>query len=161
MAQLTISNPNKYTTKETENEMVSYHVAGPKALVAKYITVQTAELKKIGKTLTFDDETNAPLFHCTFEKSFQVYENGVLGFSINEEDEEYVFVDTTLYKMQQARIDGCKNPETKAMLKERQMVKDDNFMKLLSTNSQARLAKYIAKNPRTAKTAESAIDDLG
>lgn len=161
MAQLTISNPNKYTTKETENEMVSYHVTGPKALVTKYITVQTAELEKIGKTLTFDDETGAPLFHCTFEKSFQVYENGVLGFSINEEDEEYVFVDTTLYKMQQARIAGCKNEETKAMLQERQLVKDDNFMKLLSTNSQARLAKYIAKNPRTAKTASSAIDDLG
>ena len=57
MEQLKISTPNKYTTKETENEMVSYHVTGPKALVTKYIAVQTAELDKVGKTLTFDDET--------------------------------------------------------------------------------------------------------
>lgn len=32
MEQLEITNPNQYTSKDTENEMVSYQVTGPKAL---------------------------------------------------------------------------------------------------------------------------------
>jgi len=161
MEQLTISTPNSYKSTSTGTEMVSYLVKGPKALIEKYIKVQNAELAKDEKEVTFDDETKAPLFHVTLDKAMQVFETGVLNFSINEDDEEYVFVDTTKYKMQEARIESCKNESTKELLLNRKLDKEDKFTDLLAKNKQARLAKYIAKNPRTVKTDESAIDDLG
>ena len=160
MEQLTISNPNQYTSKSANAEMVSYSVKGPKALIEKYIKVQSAILAKDDKELTYDDDTKAPLFHMTLDKSMQVFETGVLNFSINEDDEEYVFVDTTVYKMQEARINTCKNESTKELLEKRKLDKEDKFIELLAKRKQERLAKYIAKNPRSAKT-ESAIDDLG
>lgn len=161
MEQLTISNPNSYKSTSTGTEMVSYLVKGPKALIEKYIKVQNAQLAKDGKELTFDDNTKAPLFHVTLDKAMQVFETGVISFSINDDDEEYVFVDTTKYKMQEARIESCKNESTKELLINRKLDKEDKFMDILATNKQARLAEYIAKNPKAVTADTNAIDDIG
>lgn len=160
MEQLEISNPNQYTSKESENEMVSYQVTGPKALVDKYIKVKTAILAKVDKVLTFDEETKRPLWHCSLEKAMKVNTKGILQFSINDDNEEYDFVDTTLWKMQDARIQSCKDEATKVRLENRRDDKDDKFLEILAINKQARLAKYIAKNPKVVADA-NAIDDLG
>lgn len=136
---LEISNPNSYKCISTDVEMVSYLVKGPIDLIKKYIEVQKAQLAKDHKYVTFDDKTKAPLFHITLDEAMKVYENGVLGFSFNDDDEEYVFVDTTLYKMQQARIKGCKDESTKTRLISRQVYKKEKFIELLANIKYVRL----------------------
>lgn len=167
MKKLVINNPNSYTSSATDTAMVSYHVVGSKELIAQYERVKGAELAKVGKELSYaDEEQTIPLFHTTLENACKIKEEGTLIFSINEKGEETVYADITAYKLQEDRINSCKDKARKALLENRLEDKNDIFMELLAERKSERMEEWIKNNPRTPKVAEftdisESEDDLG
>lgn len=155
MKKLVINNPNSYTSKATDTAMCSYHVVGSKDLIAEYVRVKGAELAKVDKELSYaDEEQTIPLFHTTLENACKIKEEGTLIFSVNDKSEETVYADITAYKLQEDRINSCKDKARKALLENRLEDKNDIFMELLAERKSERMEEWIKNNPRTAKVAE-------
>ena len=153
MKKLVINNPNSYTSSATDTAMVSYQVSGSKELIAQYERVKGAELAKVDKELSYaDEEQTIPLFHTTLDNACKIKEEGTLIFSVNDKGEETVYADITAYKLQEDRINSCKDKARKALLL---MIR---FRVSLSTFT--RIADSHLRASRVADVPESAMSRI-
>lgn len=135
---ITISNPNPYKSKATGTEMVAYVVTGPGA--EQYRQEQLA----LGVDST--DDNGNPLMHFTFDASVKYGVEAELVNATTADGQSIWFMDNDEAKQLEKLLNGKgTNATVKSILAQKEIERIENFLRVLSANRKANIAKLQAK----------------
>lgn len=138
MNKVTISNPNPYTSKNTEKPMVAYVVTGTPEAVEAYRQYQKSQ------NVESSDENGNPLAHFNAPTAVKYGESAELIQGTSKSGEEIWYMDNNEQKELEKLVAGA-DETTKAIYAAQKLEELKAFARTLASNRAKNIAKLQAQ----------------